>query len=301
MNIELRHLRAFVSVAEELQFRRAAERLHIGQPALSRTIQWLEQEIGTPLFRRTTRNVDLTEAGHAFLGEARHALQVIDRGAVQARRAAEGAIGHLTVAYMDFAILGPLPGILEQFRRRHPGVTVDLTHMPTSRQRSAIAEGAIDIGFLIGPFQAKGFSALTVNRERHLAVLPRRHRLAGKPEIALPDLSEEPFVLGSTDFWRAYRAIVGDLCLAAGFQPRIVQEASTSDGIFGLVGARMGVTLYPECARTVRRPGLTLRPLTGIRSRVPTVAVWRKTIDKPVVSRFVEVLRDAIDSGAPPR
>lgn len=297
MSMELRHLRAFLAVADTLHFGRAAERLHVSLPALSRAIRALEDAVGAELLTRTTRKVELTPAGTIFLEECRHGLATIERAGVVARRAASGDIGHLTVTYMDFAINGALPRILERFRHRYPDIHVQLFHMPTAKQRDAIVANEIDVGFLIGPFRSKGFRALEVHRERLMAVLPKNHRLASRKEIALAELAGEAFIFGSPDMWSAYRGIITDLCLGAGFQPRIVQEASTSAGVFGLVDARLGVTIYPECGRVYRRQGLRFRPLTGISSRISTTAVWRRTSPSPALARFIAVVEDFVRDG----
>ena len=287
MNIELHHLRYFVAVAEDLHFRRAAERLHIAQPALSRAIKWLESELDATLLLRTTRNVALTEAGRIYLHETRQALAQIERAQSLAQSAAVGEAGRLSVAYMDFAINGPLPAILNAFRTSHPGVTVDLAHMWTERQREAIVAGDIDIGFLIGPFAAPGIESLTVLSERFVAVLPDAHRLAAKQRINLADLGDEPFILGANLFWGPYRRLVDELCLGAGFTPRVVQEAHNSDGIFGLVAAGMGVSIYVEGARNFSLRGCTVRPFKSLDARIETTAVWRADNPSPVIANFI--------------
>ena len=290
MNIELHHLRYFVAVAEDLHFRRAAERLHIAQPALSRAIKWLESELGATLLLRTTRNVALTDAGRIFLHETRLALAQIERAQSLAQSAAAGEAGRLTVAYMDFAINGPLPAILNAFRASHPGVTIDLAHMWTERQREAIVAGDIDIGFLIGPFSAPGIDSLTILRERFVAVLPEAHPLAHKRSVSLADLSAEPFILGASAYWGPYRRLVDELCLGAGFTPRVVQEAHNSDGIFGLLAAGLGVSIYVEGARNFALRGCTIRPLKGLDANIETAAVWRSDNPSPVIANFIEAI-----------
>ncbi len=287
MNIELHHLRYFVAVAEDLHFRRAAERLHIAQPALSRAIKWLESELGAVLLLRTTRNVVLTEAGRIFLHETRLALAQIERGQDLARSAAAGEAGRLSVAYMDFAINGPLPAILNSFRSSHPGVTIDLAHIWTERQREAIVAGDIDIGFLIGPFTAPGIDSLKILAERFVAVLPEDHPLAGKRRFGLAELRDEPFILGASAYWGPYRRLVDELCLGAGFTPRVVQEAHNSDGIFGLVAAGMGVSIYVEGARNFALRGCTVRPFKDLDASIETTAVWRTDNPSPVIANFI--------------
>jgi DNA-binding transcriptional LysR family regulator len=290
VNIELHHLRYFVAVAEDLHFRRAAERLHIAQPALSRAIKWLERELGAPLLLRTTRNVALTEAGRVFLHEVRHALAQIERAQNLARSAAAGEAGRLSVAYMDFAINGPLPAILNAFRESHPKVVIDLAHMWTERQREAIIVGDIDIGFLIGPFEAPDINSMTVLREQFVAVLPETHHLAKKKHLALADLSAEPFILGAIAFWGPYRRLVDELCLSAGFTPQVVQEAHNSDGIFGLVAAGMGVSIYVEGARNFSLRGCVIRPFKGLDASIDTTAVWRADNSSPAMPNFIDAI-----------
>lgn len=290
MNVELHHLRYFAAVAEDLHFRRAAERLHIAQPALSRAIKWLEDELGAALLTRTTRNVALTDAGQIFLDEIRPALAQIEHAQRRAQSAAAGEAGRLSVAYMNFAINGPLPAIVNAFRQDHPGVTIDLDHMWTERQREAIIAGDIDIGFLIGPFAAPGINSLTVLQERFVAVLPEAHALAGKKRIALADLSAEPFILGASAVWGPYRRLVDELCLGAGFTPMVIQEAHNSDGIFGLVAAGMGVSIYVEGARNFALRGCVIRPFEDLNASIDTTAVWRDDNPSSLIVNFIETV-----------
>ena len=188
---------------------------------------------------------------------------------------------------MDFAINGPLPAILGVFHASHPGVTVDLAHMWTERQREAIVAGDIDIGFLIGPFTAPGIDSLTILSERFVAVLPEAHPLAAKRRIGLAELRGEPFILGACAYWGPYRRLVDELCLGAGFTPRVVQETHNSDGIFGLVAAGMGVSIYVEGARNFALRGCTVRPFKGLDASIETTAVWRADNPSPVIANFV--------------
>ena len=294
--IDLRAMRSFQAVAEALHFRRAAEQLNVAQPALSRTIRLLEEDIGTALLTRTTRNVELTEAGRVFLEEVQKVLAGAERPVDMARRAAEGRIGRLTVAYMDFAINGPLPGIMRRFRKSAPEIEVNLIHMWTARQREALVGGEIDLGFLIGAFAAPGIENLLVRREGLVAVLPESHALAKRACIGLKDLRGEPFVLGARDFWGPYREQIDVLCHGAGFTPDVVQEAYNSDGIFGLVAAGLGVTLYTESARHLRPRGAVVRPLS-LDARIETFAAWRDDAPSPARDAFVSAIA-AEDGGA---
>lgn len=288
---ELRHIRAFVVLAEELHFRRAAERLLMTQPGLSRMIRWLEEEIGADLFLRTTRRVELTEAGSAFLVDCREVLAGVERSVKHARSAAAGDIGYVTVAYMDFAINGPLPRILKAFRQAYPRVRVELFYMPTAEQKKALLAGHVDVGLLIGPFQSDYIDTTLVESEPLAVLLPEDHSLTELDAVPLTALAGEPFVLGAKGGWSAFRRVVFDRCQQSGFSPQVVQEASTSDGIFGLVAADIGVSLYASCVRNIRRRGLTTRPLADTGGHIETVAAWRSDITAPSVSRFIETLR----------
>jgi len=237
---DLRQARAFVLVAEELHFGRAAARLFMTQPALSRSIRSLEEAVGTVLFERSTRRVRLTAAGDAFAAECRLALGHLERASAAAMNAAEGREGRLRVGYMDFAINGRLPGILKAFSAKYPHVLVDLEYIPTALQHTALLQGRIDIGFVIGEFRVPRILNLHVDSDDFVALLPEGHRLAGRPSLRLADLADEPFVLGSEDTFSSFRQLLLPLCLNAGFYPRIVQQASNTSGIFGMVAAGVG-------------------------------------------------------------
>jgi DNA-binding transcriptional LysR family regulator len=296
MNIELRHIHAFVTVARELHFRRAAQMLNLGQPALSRYIKYLEQEVGVTLLARTTRSVQLTEAGRAFLAEVELALDHISVAPKVALHAAEGRIGHITVAYNDFAISGPLPHFLQRFRQEFPKVHVELIYLPTAQQKKAILEGRIDVGFLIGPFLGREVECRLVAREKLYVVLPRDHALAGQSGIRIEELASEPFVLGSEDSWEAFRPLLTEICAGAGFVPNVVQEAATSDGILGLVAANLGVTIYPECVRAFQRENVKILPITNVERQVDTLMAWStKRTDRQAVDNFTKSVSAAMN------
>lgn len=291
LRFDLRQVRAFLCVAETLHFGRAAERLAMTQPAVSRTVRDLEEAIGVPLFERSTRRVRLTSAGTAFCAECRIAMGHLELAAKAAKSAARGERGRLRVGYMDFAINGALPRILKSFRDGAPGVVVDLEYMPTAAQQAALLEGRIDIGFLIGRFEAHDVANLLVDEDDFVVLLPEHHPLAARASLRLADLEHEPFVIGSEDAFSSFRATVFDLCHRAGFFPDIVQEASNSSGIFGLVAAGAGVTLYAGCARNVRRSGVAIRPLANVRQRIPVHAAWLADHPSEALRRFTAALR----------
>src|SRR5687767_13126534 len=261
LRFDLRQVRAFLRVAEALHFGRAAEQLAMTAPALSRTIRDLEEAVGVALFERSTRRVRLTPAGAAFAAECQLAMGHLQLAANAAKGAAEGQSGRLRVGYMDFAINGRLPQILQAFRAAVPGVTVDLEYLPTAAQHRALLEGRIDIGFMIGAFPSHRMSNLLVDEDDFVVMLPEGHRLARRESLKLSDLADEPFVIGTDETFSSFRKVFFDLCHRAGFVPRVVQEASNSSGIFGLVAAGAGITVYAGCARNVRRTGVVVKPM----------------------------------------
>ena len=291
MRIDVHHIRAFLAVAEALQFSVAADRLHMTQPALSRIIKALEESVGAALLARTTRRVELTNAGRVFAEHCQLALTHIDQAITLARRAEAGNIGHLRIAYMDFAINGSLPGIVESFGKKFPSISIDLVHMPSTVQKEAMLDSTIDVGFMIGPFYAPNIETRVFGRERMVALLPAAHPLAARKTLRLSDLAEERFVLGAPHSWEAFRHHFFSICHRAGFSPTIAQEASTSDGIIGLVAANTGVSIYPECIRNIQRSGLCIRPLADKDTAIDMVACWRADTRNPSVETFVSELK----------
>ena len=287
---ETRHVRYFIAVAEELNFRRAAERLNLAQPSLSRAIQKLEHAVGVRLLARNNRRVELTPAGKVFLDGCRRSMEGMESAARLARKADVGEVGHLTIGYTDFAISGVLPQILERFRRRFPDVTIDLLHMFTEPQVEALYQQTIDFGFLTGPVMAKGFSHVTVQEDRFVVVLPETHPLVELDAVPLETLADESFVTGMARWWGHYHRHLENLCQTAGFRPRIVQEAFNSEGIFGLVAANMGIAIHPGCARNYIREGLVIRDLKESTARVPTEVAWVSGVETPLMNNFIRLL-----------
>jgi DNA-binding transcriptional LysR family regulator len=296
---DLRQARAFLFVAEELHFGRAAARLFMTQPALSRTVRSLEAAVGVSLFERSTRRVRLTAAGEAFAAECRLALGHLGRAVSAAQSAAEGREGRLRVGYMDFAINGRLPQLLQAFRARHPRVAVDLDYMPTALQHSALLEGRIDIGFVIGEFRSTQVLNLLVEQDDFVALLPEGHPLAGREALRVGDLAAEPFVVGSEETFSSFRTLMFSVCHAAGFFPRIVQQASNTSGILGMVAAGVGVTIFAGCARNLRRAGVVVKPLADAGETIPTFAAWVSDHPSAVLQRFKDVLLLNAQVGVP--
>lgn len=291
MRFDLRHIRCFVLLAEELHFSRAAQRAHMTQPAMSRLIRDLEADVGVPLFARTTRAVELTVAGKAFLAEGREALSRLERAVTMARRTASGEVGVLRVGYMDFAINGRLPEFLRAFSRIRPEIRLELSFIPTLHQQEALLAERIDVGFMIGRFEEPSMESFAFDDDRYVALLPITHPLSNVRALRLSDLAEEPFVLGSGQNWGAFRNAFFSICHRAGFTPRIAQEASSSEGIFGLVAAGAGVSVYASCVRNLQRRGIVIRDLDDVADKLVTCAAWAKPVRAPAVEVFTGFLQ----------
>jgi DNA-binding transcriptional LysR family regulator len=292
MNVELRHLRYFVAVAEELHFGRAAQRLHISQPPLSMQIQALERSVGTQLLNRTQRRVNLTEAGRHFLEECRHILARLETASSDARRAERGELGQLAVGFVTVADYNVLPQVLRQFRDHYPAVRLTLKESTTDAQLADLNAGRIDVGFLLPPVSDESLHVEPVLREPLLAALPTRHPLAQRPgPLSLPELAISPFIL----FPRAmapglYDAIV-TFCRSAGFSPRVDQEAVQMQTIVSLVSAEMGVALIPASMENLQRTGVTYKALRETSPEVETALAWRKSDSLPALALFLDIAR----------
>jgi DNA-binding transcriptional LysR family regulator len=286
--MELRHLRYFVAVAETLSFARAARALNLSQPPLSRQIRALEDELGTALFVRTKRSVQLTPAGAALVPEARRLLREADGLKAGARRLAAGEVGTLALGFISVAAYNLLPELAPEFRRRHPGVRLVLQEATSDVLLAGLRQGDLDIGLVLPPVDAPGLEYVPLVHDTLIAALPAGSPQArGKGPIRLAALAGEPFILfprrvGSP----LYDAIVG-ACRRAGFAPRIEQEAIQMQTIVSLVAARMGVALVPAALEHLRRTGVVYRPLADARARVEIGIAWRTGDDAPAVRAFV--------------
>ena len=299
--VETELLQSFMTVAEEFNFRRAAERLHIDQSALTRRIQKLEGQLGCELFARSTREVRLTEAGHAFYRDNLPTLARLEAAVLHARRVAAGKTGHLRIGYMSFAAIAAMPHAVRAFRAAHPAISVAITYIRTQGQKIALARNEIDVGFMIGPFAHPDFLTHTISRERLVAVLPQGHALAAKPHLTLRDLARYEIILGDLAQWEFYRALIADLFGAQGLTLHATLEASTTLGILGLVAAGQGVSLYPEGLRTVAPRHVVLREIDDCDGHIETILAWRRDRSDPALTQFIACCAAAAPPAAEPR
>ncbi len=273
--MELRHLRYFVAVAEEMHFGRAAQRLHIVQPALSKQISALERELGFRLFTRTKRSVAFTPAGEAFYHDARDVLARVDRATELTKLTAAGALGTLDIGFASPVIWSVLQPILRRQREAFPGVRLHLHELHSAPQMRLLREGKLDAGFLTatGPDELLEFRP--VAHEAIVIALPEEHRLAGEERIDLSELADERFILVSRSTAPGFFAHCVDLCQSYGFTPEIDEEGNTPAALYGMVAAGLGVSLGPESASIVPWHGVTFKHATKASSVEFSVAYRR--------------------------
>lgn len=287
--IELRPLRQFVAVAEELHFGRAAQRLHISQPALTQAIQQLEIRLGAPLLERSQRRVALSPAGVALLPELRRLIAAADSLPGQAQAAAAGLAGRLRLAFVSSIAYGPMPPWLRSFREAQPGVQLALREATLDVQLDAFAADQIDAGFVLHAEGAvpPGLATTCVLREAMVLALPEQHRLARQTRPSWAALAQEPLVIFPRRIAPSlYDAVLGHY-RARGATPVIAQEAIQMQTIVNLVSAGMGIAWVPASLTQLQRPGVVYRAPAGEALRCETSLVWREPAP-PVVQRFVD-------------
>ncbi|ADV84338.1 LysR substrate-binding domain-containing protein [Terriglobus saanensis] len=286
--IELRHLRYFLAVAETLHFSEAARRLGMAQPPLSQQIKRLEEILGHQLFNRTTRGVRLTPAGSLLVERARSTLAKVNDDIEQVRHIGRGEEGTLTVGFAGSVIFTPLPAAIRTFRRLYPRVELRLQEMFTSGQIAALHNGTLDLAFLRDGDPTEGLTQLTLRKEPYVAILSEKHPLASKKTLQVKDLAGEPFVL----FDRRMGPLAFDrtvaCCERAGFRPNIIQNAPQWPTVVRLVAAGLGVSLAPACVTAVTIPGTVYRPVRTI-SRTTIDVAFRQDHDTQPAKNFLAI------------
>lgn len=260
--LESRHLETFFVVADELHFGRAATRLHVAQPAVSHTIAALEEEVGTPLFDRSQRRVQLTAAGRTFLTEAHEAAAQLQRAISRARSAATGTVGQLRLAFTAVCALSPLPQQIAAFMKTYPNVEVRLEQLGTREQFDALKLGRIDLGFSVFPESDEHICSRPFVKESLAAFVPSTHQLANRRKVKLSALLQEPFILMSRRKEPKILDAYLGLCTKYSVTPNIVLELDQLESMFGFVAAGLGVSLAPWVARRLRLDGVVALPVT---------------------------------------
>jgi DNA-binding transcriptional LysR family regulator len=290
--VELRHLRYFRAVAEELHFGRAADRLHIAQPPLSQQIRQLERELGVALLTRTTRSVELTPAGQAYLARAVAILDAVDDAGAQARRIADGIAGRLAIGCVGSATYSLLPRLVRALGETLPGVEVSVRgEMLAPAQLAALAAGEIDLALLRPPVQQDGVVTEVVRRDRLLVALPADHPLIGGDDLRVEDLRDEDFVAHAGHGRSVMSSVVTAVCAEAGFIPRVRHEVMETSTLVTLVAAGLGVAIVPAPTAALDIAGVRYLPLMPATLGVDLVAAHAAVSDSPLIANVLDVLR----------
>jgi DNA-binding transcriptional LysR family regulator len=292
-NIELRHLRYFLAVAEELNFGRAAQRLNITQPSLSRQIQNLEKQLDIILFERNQRQIQLTASGQIFLVEVEQILARFDQGIRVAKRASRGEIGRLTVGFQGSSVYDIIPISIKLFRDAFPKVEIIMQHMTTSEQVMAMVENNLDVGFVIPPIADADLEVEILLQEPVVLALPENHPLAIQAEISITALAEEPLVLASHDRGCGLHEQIFDIYQKAGLRPNVVCAAREMQVMLGFVAAGIGIALLPSHVKNFHRTNVVYRVLIPEAPIAGLAIAWKSKNISPVLSAFLEIVRNS--------
>lgn len=289
--IELRHLRYFVAIAESMSFRAAAERLHISQPPLSRQMKQLERELGTALFERHGRRIQLTEAGSRFLGDAMAVLDGIAQARETALQIGSGSRGRIRLGFVSTALYGILPNVVRALQRRHKDIELVLRELTLPAQLRALDRGEIDAGIVIEPPSLDGLESLDLYLEPLVLCLPDRHALAATPPrrpIAARALAGETFISFPRELAPGLHDRIVEYAARAGFDLTLGQQAVQMQTIVGLVSVGLGVAIVPESLRSLSRPGIVYRELRPRTKAVRTVLIWHDERRSPALGKVIE-------------
>lgn len=294
--MELRQLRYFVAVAEELSFSRAAKRINVSQPPLSRQVSSLERELGVRLLERNYHSVSLTAAGAVFLDQARDVLRSLENAASTTQRAAQGETGSLVLGFGGSAAYAFMPAILRTFRKRYPAVKVSLDQLALIDQISALHSRRIDIGFVLLPFEDRSIAYESMMRDRLVVAVPSDHPLAQSPSVRLKELKAFDFVGFSRSGRFGYHSHTLDLCRRAGFVPRIVKETAPMVSVIGLVASGLGISIVPSMAQRLHISDARYVPIKDSYAYMDFAFAWNKENSSPVLRAFLAVAREAVGS-----
>lgn len=297
----MRQLRYFVAVAEERSFGRAARRLHMSQPPLSTQIKGLEQELSVKLFDRSTRKVELTDSGRAFLARAREILDAVEEAKIEARGAELGVRGRLEIGFVSSATLSLLPPALRLFRERFGGVELDLRELASVEQLEALYEGEIRIGLVRLPMQAPGVRLESVLAEPLVVALPVGHPLEARETIPLEEVAGLPLIFFQRRLEPGSHEQIVELLGRVGALPKVAQYAVHLQTVIGLVASGIGIAILAESARRLHREGVVYRPLDTPDATSWLGLAWLEKDESPLVENFVRVVREVAAEEAPAR
>ena len=296
--MDLRHLRYFIAVAEELHFTRAARRLHIAQPPLSRQIRELEGELGVSLFNRTLRQVELTDAGQVFLFKARQVLRAAEAAVLETQRAERGETGKLAVGFFEQTAYTLLPPILRAFSERFPEVDVQLRWFPVIGQIEALEQGEVDIAFVRPVADLSAVSKQLLLTEDFVVAVPASHRFAALDAVSIDECRDERIINYTQHLAPDYHAAIMRACALAGFVPKRPLDVGQVYTALGLVSAGVGLAFAPASVQRVRFDGLVYKPLRGQPLESVTYLAWLQPAPSILLRRFVETAMQVMEETA---
>jgi DNA-binding transcriptional LysR family regulator len=289
-NIDLQHLQTFLVVVEEMNFGRAAERLHIAQPPLSRQIQRLERNLGVELFFRTKPQIQLTAAGKVLAAEAKKILKQVDLAVQLTQRASRGEIGQIVIGFEGSSLSDIVPLSIKIYREQFPEVKIYVQEMSTTEQLQALQEERIDLGFIVPQQVNETLIVQTIREESLVVAIAKSHPLATQAEIEIQQLQNEHFLVGFKDFRCGLDAEVIKVCHQAGFSPNVVQVTNEMQLILGFVAAQMGVALLPSSIKNIVREGVVYLPLVSSTVKIALAIAWRKDTACSTLNNFLKVV-----------
>lgn len=284
-------IRYFVAVAEERHFGRAAEKLHMSQPPLSQQIQLLEKELGTQLFTRTTRRVELTEAGEILYEGAKRALDQLEQAILHAQRVQRGEAGLLRVGFVSTAAFQLLSDVLRAFRQRYPQATLELFHLTSAQQAAAFEARTIDVGFLREPPGGE-VEVEIIDKDPLVVALPATHPLARRTSVPVRLLKDQPFVIWDRQQTAGIAQTILDLCTRHGFLPIIALEVTNPPAMLSLVAGGVGVAIVPRSATHLRPEAVVFRPLDDKNAYSPMALAWRSDNTRELLPGFIGLVRE---------
>ncbi|MBE9041623.1 LysR family transcriptional regulator [Oscillatoriales cyanobacterium LEGE 11467] len=295
-NIELQHLETFLVVSEEMNFRRAAERLNITQPPLSRQINRLETALDAKLFDRDRTSVQLTDAGRALITEARQILDRVERGVQTVQQASRGEVGQLIVGFEGSSAYEIVPRLLQIHQKRFPNVDITVRQMATGMQLQALRKREIAVGFIVPFVQDALLTMETILREPMILALPENHLLAQQAEISLLDLVNEDFIVGPREkgCGLSERAIAA--CHNAGFRPKIIQETEEMQITLGFIAVGLGIALLPTSSQKLQQSGVVYRPISSPKPEIELAISWLSNNRSNLLQNFITTVRETIAS-----
>jgi DNA-binding transcriptional LysR family regulator len=293
--MDLRHLRYFIAVAEELHFTRAAHRLHIAQPPLSRQIRELEEELGVTLFNRTLRQIELTDAGQVFLVKARQVLRAAESAVLETQRAERGETGKLAVGFFEQTAYTLLPPILRAFNQRFPEVDVQLRWFPVIAQVEALEQGEVDVAFMRPVADLTGVSKQLLLTEEFVVAVPASHRFAARDAVSIEECVDERIINYTQHLAPDYYTAIMRACALAGFVPKRPLDVGQVYTALGLVSAGVDIVFAPASVQRVRFDGLLYKPLRGRPLESVTYLAWLQPAPSILLKAFVETAMQVME------